>query len=146
MGSVPVEVGALRWQSAGGVRQGRPAERGVYGRVGVDCAVQVGVDVDAQPAVGGEQTGVERDGVRRARGEAVGDVQAFTGVAFPTRLDMRSDEHPRGPSVIDGHGEAAEHAAVAVIAQCVAGEAVLADPRRGDQEQLGIRYTVASSS
>src|SRR5687768_16404739 len=104
------------------------------GGVSVDRSMQSGVDMDAEPPVDGEQARVECDVVCGARGEAVGDVGTFARIAFPPRLNVRCDEHPGSSLVVDGHGKATEHAAVAVIAQHVASETMLANPSRSDEE------------
>src|SRR3954447_482947 len=50
---------------------------------------------------------------------------------------MRRDEHPRGSPLVENYSKAAEDAAVAVIAQYLSSEAVLSDPRRGNQQRFG---------
>ena len=71
-----------------------------------------------------------------AGGEPVAVVEPFGVGARPPWLDVAGDEEPAACPLVHREAEAAEHVAVPMVVEGVAGEAVLPDPGRGDQEPL----------
>ena len=73
--------------------------------------------------------------MRGARAKAVGDVQTFTIVRVPPRLDMGGDEQT--PLIKLGPGrQAAEHAVMVAVAKHVSREATLAYACGCDEKPL----------
>src|SRR5215469_2850562 len=98
--AVPVEILAGRLLSSGWQKerceQRRPTEILASQRIGLNRLSQRAGEVDAQPAVDGEETSVEGDVVGGASGQAVARIKTLgRGAVFPG-FDMARQQHPLG--------------------------------------------------
>lgn len=137
--AVPVQVFA-----SGGLGSIRKEERFAQGWSAVVLAGQgIGLDgggqgagkVDAQSAVDGEHAGVKGHVVGGAGGQAVAGIKTLGRCAVFPGLDVAGQQHPGRAE--RGGPQAAEDAAAGAVGQDLAGEYVLPDPGRGQQDPLG---------
>src|SRR5579859_2067172 len=92
--------------------------------------------MDAQPAIDGEQAGVEGYVVSRAGSQAITEIQALGRRAVLPWLDMTGQEH--APGTERRRTETAEYASATTIPQHVKGEYMLPDPGRRREDPLGL--------
>ena len=93
--------------------------------------------MNTQSPVDCEHASIEGHIVRRTSSQAVAGIEALAGCAVLPRLDMPGQEHP-GAAERCGP-QPAKHTLAPAIGQDLAGEHVLADPDRRQEDPLGLQ-------